>query len=70
MKKDRNAEVGKALASLECQHNKANESIDRATGDLFCGDCATVTIPWDQQTVRQHQVYRWMYDSNPEGIQS
>jgi hypothetical protein len=70
VKKDRNAEVAKALVSLECQHNKANESTDRATGDLFCGDCGKVTIPWSQQTERQHKVYRWQYGADPKGVEA
>lgn len=67
MKKDRNKEVARALDSLKCQHDKAHESRDATTGDMFCGDCGDVTIPWAQQTERQHRAYRLDYGHDPKG---
>lgn len=64
-KKDRNANVARALDSLKCQHHKPSECRDAASGDLFCGDCGQVTIPWAQQTERQHRAYRLDYGEDP-----
>lgn len=70
MKKDRNAEVARALKDGQCQHPKAVESTDQATGNLFCGDCGATTVPWAQQTPKQQATYRFHFGHSPEGAQS
>lgn len=64
--KNRDENILNTLRSLDCDHRKNGDCIDQNTGDIFCGDCGNILIPWSKQTERQHATYVWMFGKEPQ----